>query len=238
MPQSCAVRLVSLCLCGLSSASAARALAQLALRSAAASAAGARRVVPAVSGADAAQRPAGRRRAAPRAAGGQHAAADSRGRIVGPERQARAGAAGGVAPRSGHDDEVGAGAERRDRFHRRRDGHGRRHRPQLPEHGRDEGQLRRRPAHAVRHGAPSGVRAGRRSIGSASRFCPACRSASRIPTTSPTPCSIAWSTGSIRTACRRPARRRASAGSRATTSWRSTRSISRRTTPSSPSSAT
>ena len=52
----------------------------------------------------------------------------------------------------------------------------------------------------------------RRSIASGSRCCRACRSASTIPSTSPTPCSIGSSTASIRTACRTAARRRRSPG--------------------------
>ena len=80
----------------------------------------------------------------------------------------------------------------------------------LRQHGRDEGQLRRRPADAVRHGAAARRSRRRRSSGSGSRCCRACRSASRIRSTSPTPCSIGSSTASIRTACRRPARRRRS----------------------------
>ena len=59
----------------------------------------------------------------------------------------------GVAARSGDGDEVGAADRRRDRLHRRRHGHRRRHRPELRQHGRDEGQLRKRHADAVRHGA-------------------------------------------------------------------------------------
>ena len=82
------------------------------------------------------------------------------GSALGSEGQARPRAPGGVAARSGHDDEVGRRAERRDRFHRRRDGRRRRHRPDLRQHGRDEGQLRDRHADAVGHGAASGVRAG------------------------------------------------------------------------------
>ena len=102
------------------------------------------------------------------------------------------------------------GDERRRRLHRRRDGRRRRHRSDLRQHGGDEGQLRR-PACGC---CPTwrGSRRSRRpkSSGSASRCCRGCRSASRIPDTSPTRCSIGWSTGSIPTACRRTARRRRS----------------------------
>ena len=110
----------------------------------------------------------------------------------------------------GTDDAVGQRAERRDRLHRRRDGRRRRHRSELRQHGRDEGQLRGRPAHAVRHGAASGVRAGGdRAAAPADAVEPAGQlRGSR--SSSPTPCSTGWSTASIRTACRRPARRRRS----------------------------
>ena len=81
---------------------------------------------------DAAQRPAGRRGAAPRAAGGDDAAAGARRHVVRSEGQARAGAPGRVAARSGHRrrcrrEEMNDA----DRLHRRRDGRRRRHRPDL-----------------------------------------------------------------------------------------------------------
>ena len=111
---------------------------------------------------------------------------------------------------AGHDDQVGDRAERGDRLHRRRDGRRRRHRSELRQHDRDEGQLRGRPAHAVRHGAASGVRAGGdRAAAPADAVGPAGQ-LRRSRSSSPTPCSSGWSTASIRTACRRPARPRRS----------------------------
>ena len=109
----------------------------------------------------------------------------------------------------------------------------------LRQHGRDEGQLRDRACACC----PTwrGIRRSRRrkSSASGSRCCRACRSASRIPSTSPTPCSIGSSTASIRTACRDSGtpetHRRAS---RATISSRFTSGTSCRTTRSSRSSAT
>ena len=86
-------------------ASAARAVAPVADRAAAAAAAGARDQVPALRDPDAAERPAGGRRAAPRAAGrsacGCWCAA---GASLGSEGQARARAPRGLAARPGHDD--------------------------------------------------------------------------------------------------------------------------------------
>ncbi len=80
---------------------------------------------------------------------------------LGSEGQAGAGARAGVAARPGHGIEIRRRAQRRDRFDRRIDGRGRLDRPDVPEHGGHEGQLRAWSAHAVRHGAPSGVLAGR-----------------------------------------------------------------------------
>ena len=95
----------------------------------------------------------------------------------------------------------------------------------LRQHGRDEGQLRRGPAACCPTWRASRRSRRRKSSGSGSRCCRACRSASRIPGTSPTPCSIGSSTASIRTACRRTARRRRSPASRATICSRFTRSF-------------
>ena len=58
-----------------------------------------------------------------------------------------------------------------------------------------------RPEHAVRHRAPPGVRARRDRAPAPADAVGACRSASRIPSSSPTRCSIGWSTASIRTGC-------------------------------------
>ena len=194
----------SLCLSGLADAQ----TPAVADRAAAAAAGGARDQVPALRDPDAAERPAGRGGAASRAAGGDDAAAGAQRHGVGSEGQARARAPGGVAARPGHDDEVGRADERRRRLHRRRDGRRRRHRPDLREHGGDEGQLRRRDAHAVRDGAAAGVRAGRdRAAAAADAVGPAGQPRGSR-STSPTPCSIGSSTDSIRTACRPTARRR------------------------------
>ena len=133
----------------------------LADRAAATAAAGARHQVPALRSPGAAQWPAGGGGAASRAAGRHDAPPDPHGHRGGSKGQARAGTPGGVAARSGHDDPVRSGHERRRRLHRRGDGRGRGHRPDLREHGRDEGQLRRRAAHAVGDGAASGLCAAR-----------------------------------------------------------------------------
>ena len=154
--------------------------------------------------ADAAQRPAGVAVSAPRAAGRQHAVLIGAGSASDPTGKAGLAHLAAVAARSGDDDDesaselndaidfIGGGDERR-----------RRHRSELPQHARDEGQLRRRAAHAVGHGAASRRSRRRKSSGSGSRCCRRCRSASTIPDSSPTPCSIGSSTASIPTACRR-----------------------------------
>ena len=80
-------------------------------------------------------------------------------------------------------------------------------RPDVPQHGGDEGQLRGRAAHAVRHGAPSGVLAGGDRAPAAADAVRPAGQPRRSRTTSPTRCSIGWSTASIPTACRTPARR-------------------------------
>ena len=139
-----------------------------------------------------------------------HAAADPRRHVV---RSARASSGWRTSPprcsiraprrRSRRAD------ERRDRFHRRRDGRRRRHRSDASCNMvvmKDSFETGMRMLSDMARAA--GVRARRKSNGSGSRCCRACRSASRIPGTSPTPCSIGWSTASIPTACPTTARRR------------------------------
>ena len=75
-----------------------------------------------------AERHAGRRRAASRAAGGQHPSARRRRVGAGSEGQGWRREPDGVAARPGHDDAERAADRRSDRLHRRRPGHGRRHR--------------------------------------------------------------------------------------------------------------
>ena len=196
----------------------------VAVRASAASAGGPRREVSALRDADAAQRAAGGRRAASRAAGRQHAADRPRRQRVDPTDKLGSRTAGARCSIRAPTTKSASEIERRDRFHRRRDGRRRRHRSHLRQHGRDEGQLRRPACACCR--TSRGVRRSRRrrSSGSGSSCCRACRSASRIRISSPTPCSTASSTASIPTACRRPARRRRSPPSRATISSRFTSS--------------
>ena len=213
--------------------------ARLAVRAAAPFAARARHQVSALRDSDAAERVAGRRGAASRTAGRQHADDRRHGQRVGPERQARARASRRVAARPGNDH-----ASRRKQMNDAidsiggADGRGRGERPQLRQHGRDEGQLRARHADAVRHGRASGVRPrGDRSAAPAAVVA-AARQPRGSRSTSRTPCSIGSCTASTRTGCRTAARRRRWRGSRGTICSRSIRSTSCRTTPSSRLSAT
>ncbi len=142
-----------------------------------------RRQVSAVPAADAAQRPAGGGGAASRAAGRQHADDRARRQRARSQGQARPRPAGRGAARPRAPTEQSRRTQMNDEIDFLGGAHGRRrrNRSELPQHGRDEGQLRDRPADAVGHGPPSGVRRRKRSSGSASRCCPGCRSASTIP---------------------------------------------------------
>ena len=128
------------------------------------------------------ERPAGRGGAAPRAAGGQHAAA-------GAQRDARSDPKDklGLAQLAASLLDQGTTTKSAEQINDAIDfiggahGRRRRHRPDLREHGRDEGQLRRRAAHAVRHGAAAGVRAGRDRAAAAADAVGAAGQPARIP---------------------------------------------------------
>ena len=126
-----------------------------------------------------------------------------------------------------------------DRFDRRRDGRRRRHRPDLHQCVVMKDSFDVGARHGVRHGAASGVRARGDRAAAAADAVGAARSATTIRTTSPTRCSIGSSTASIPTACPDSGTPESIAGDHARRSAsRSTSASSRRTTPSSPSSAT
>ncbi len=103
----------------------------------------------------------------------------------------------------GTDDEVGAGDERRDRLHRRRDGRRRGHRSHASRNMvvmKDSFETGMRMLSDMAR--QPGVRAGRNRAPAAADCCRVCASASRTRSTSRTPCSTGSSTDSTRTACR------------------------------------
>ena len=148
---------------------------------------------------------------APRAAGGEHAAAGARRRRAGSRRTSRA------SPRSRR--RCSIRARRRKSAEEIADaidfiggamGAGAGTDLTLRQHGRDEGQLRRRRCDMLSDMAQHPAFAPEEIERQRQQMLSGCRSATRIPDYLANRSSIGWSTASIPTACRRPARRRRS----------------------------